>query len=141
MARKIPSRVVSLSKRSVAELSLIQEIWGRKKAVPELNKSDTVASALSLFREVIDPDSDLVAVDRAALDELTRGKSFLIVCQAISAILEHCELFPEGFVVRGDPKTETIEIEVGSKKIVLVPPLQETGVEATHAFSGRAAIH
>ena len=105
------------------------------------NGPNAVETALRFWEKILDPDVDLVAVETKALDEMMRGKTFLIVCQALSATMEHCELFPDGFVVRGDPETETIEIVIGDKKVVLVPPMTDAGVQPTHSFSGKSAVH
>ena len=105
------------------------------------NGPNAVETALVLWEKILDPNIDLVAVETKALDEMMRGKTFLMVCQALGATLEHCGLLEDGFRLSGDPETETIEITAGDKKIVIVPPMVDAGVQPTHSFSGKATIN
>ena len=131
---------VHLSAEAREALSRIHEIWDAKDNAPSITNGAAVAIALSVWADILDPATDTSVYSDEKLMELLETRCFMSVCEIFAKVIEASELY-EGtpWAVSGDPKSKTITVVVGDKKIILNPPV---GAEdAVPAFKHTNAVH
>ena len=142
MTKRREQFAVSLNTEARAALAKITEFRETQLGAPKLSKAATIALALDTFWEIVSPDSSASLYDDERLMETLQAKSFMITCQSLVSILEHCgsdELLEGGFSLTGDPTSQVITVTVGDKKVILNPPV---GAEdAVPAFKHTARLH
>ena len=139
MTEKSKTRTVHLSDQAREDLARIQEVWNAKDGVPPLASGAAVATALRIWADILDPETDASVYSDERLMELLRKKSFMIVCESLSKVIETCELIEESWALTGDPESEEIAITVGSQKIILTPPVGQS--DAVPSFRHTTQVH
>ena len=127
MTEKSKTRTVHLSDQAREDLARIQEVWNAKDGVPPLTSGAAVATALRIWADILDPETDASVYSDAKLMELLRARCFMNTCEGLAKVIEASELF-EGtsWALSGDPETETITVTVEGKQIKLAPPVGQS---------------